>query len=155
MFILRPRKIKGWIPKAAKFCRSFLIEAMAPNLWLWIFAVLPGVLCQIKKMEPLTLVETLLKIENVRQGLTYSYTPSETKKALLVGLVDLDSACINLWRFHWLVLSYHSLAVLSWKSVPNTNLWLGDWTRNPHQLHLFLNFNSLKGDLLQDLDGFS
>lgn len=52
---------------------------MAPNLWLWIFAVLPGVLCQIKKMEPLTLVETLLKIENVRQGLTYSYTPSETK----------------------------------------------------------------------------
>lgn len=24
-------------------------------------------------------VETLLKIENVRQGLTYSYTPSETK----------------------------------------------------------------------------
>ncbi len=49
---------------------------MAPEKWLWIFAVVPGVLCQIKKMEPLTLVETLLKMENVRQGLTYSDTSS-------------------------------------------------------------------------------
>lgn len=207
---MRARKIKGWIPKAAKFCRSFLIEAMAPNLWLWIFAVLPGVLCQIKKMEPLTLWRPCWKSKMWGKDL-HILTLRPKQKTL--GLVDLDSACIHLWRFHWLALSYYSLAVLFWKSVPNTNPCLeiepairiffaplfcerqkssscvnqvlihpgischsgesytGRFTCTCVILRLllririleegrkswliFLNFNSLKGDFLQDLDGFS